>query len=112
MKAPSPFIILLFSVAAIYRGCVAFFPSLRGENKKKRKTVPKAHGIIYFLVGALGFLYSLYVIYVFAGGTLRLCSIDDEMLFRIADMLLFAPIVLLFVLSILEKAFLCKRKDK
>jgi len=110
--SPSPLIILLFSFAAIYRGCVAFFPSLRGENKKKRKPVPKAQGVIYFLVGVLGVLYSLYVIYVFAGGTLRILSIDDEMLFRSADILLFAPIVLLFILSLLKKVFLGKKNDK
>lgn len=49
MKALSPLIITLFSLAVIYRGFVAFFPSLRGDHRKKRKPIPKARGIIYFL---------------------------------------------------------------
>ena len=103
MKAPSPLIILLFSLAIVYRGFVAFFPFLRGKNKKKRKPVPRAQGIVCFLVGAAGLFFSSYVLYVFAGGQHRLLPITDKTLFFVADMLLFAPIVFLFVLRLFTR---------
>ena len=111
MKALSPLIILIFSLAVIYRGFVAFFPQLRGENRKKRKSIPKTHGIIYFFFGFLGLLYSLYVIYVFAGGAFRILPIDDKILFASADILLVSPIVLGFITLILTKIFPDKNKD-
>lgn len=110
MKAPSPLFILIFSLALIYRGFVAFFPSLRGENKKKRKPIPRLQGIVYLFAGLLGSLYSVYVIYVFAGGSFRVLPIEDETLFRSTDMLLLAPIVLALVFAIIKRVFSGKRK--
>lgn len=107
MKTPTPIVLLVFALALIYRGLVAFFPSLRGENKKQRKAVPKLDGSICLLVGLLGVLYSVYVIYVFAGGSVRIFSIENEALFRSADLLLlafiFVPIVILFFKSIFNR---------
>ena len=116
MKAPSPLFILLFSIALIYRGFVAFNPSLRAENKKNRKPIPKLYGIVYFFFGLSGVVYSLYVIYVFAGGAVRLLPVDDKVLFLSSDLLLFAPIafsfVLYFIVSIWENLFPNKKKKK
>jgi len=50
MKTPSPIIILIFSLAVIYRDFVAFFPKLRGENRKKERPYLKhMASLIYFL---------------------------------------------------------------
>ena len=100
MKAPSPLIILVFAIACIYRGFVAFFPSLRGENRKNRKPIPQTHGVLYFLIGTFLFLYSVYVIYVFIGGSYRILPIKDRILFRSADLFLLTPFILGALVSI------------
>ena len=111
MKTASPLIILMFSLAVIYRGVVAFFPQLRGKNKKQRVSIPKTHGIAYFFFGLLGFFYSLYVIYVFANGAFRIFPIDDKTLFASADLLLVSPMILGIVALILTKIFPDKKKE-
>ncbi|GHU68966.1 hypothetical protein AGMMS49983_21930 [Clostridia bacterium] len=99
--AASPLFIMLFSIAAIWRGLVAFFPALRTNKRKERKPIPKAHGIFYLTAGLLGFLYSLYVIYIFAGGTHVIFPIANKTLFRSADVVLIVFLVAPFFLRII-----------
>ena len=104
---PAPFFLLLIFISMLYVGLIAFFPSLRSPNsRKKRKPITRTRGMFYICISILGIIYSSYVIYVFCGGVHRILPISDKELFRSADMV---PFVFLGGLFLAHRIF--KKKD-
>jgi len=112
MKAPTPLFLLLLFISMLYVGLIAFFPSLRSANsRKKRKPITRPKGILFICISTLGIIYSSYVIYVFMGGSYRVLPLSDKDLFMSADMMPFILIGgLLLVLTIFGKKD--KNQDK
>jgi len=93
MKAPTPLFLLLLFAAGIYVGLTAFFPSWRSTGRKRRKQLTKVSGCIHILICLPGLVYTIYVLYIFCGGASHLLPLTNEQLFRSADALLLAVIV-------------------
>jgi len=93
IKSPTPLFLLLLFTSGIYWGLSAFFPAWRNNGRKKRKLITKTKGILYIFVCLPGSIFAAYIVYVFCGGKNNILPLTDEQLFRTADILMLAVIV-------------------
>lgn len=111
MRAPTPFFLLLLFISCLYVGLIAFFPSLRSSNsRKKREPVTKVRGVVYISIGVIGLIYTLYVIYVFCGGSCIILPVSDKMLFRSADAIFFLLIIGSIIIGAIRQKLIKKIK--
>lgn len=109
MRSPGPFFFILLFISQLYVGLIAFYPSLRSQNsRKKREPVPRSKGVLYIFAGTLGIIYNLYVFYILFGGTHRLLPISDKALFRSIDIGIIAYI---FIFVLINYLFFNKKEQ-
>ena len=110
MKSPTPVFLLLLFIAGIYVGLTAFFPAWRNTGRKKRKLLSKTRGSIYIAICVPGLIFTIYIIYIFCGGTNTILPLTSEQLFRSADILMLATLVVPALLGTVFRAISGKNK--